>query len=275
MRCNRFPVVLVLAVVAALVLTTSANAAISDNLVEYWALDGDYSAQVTPAHVGTLQTSGSGSGTFVSGKFGQAIDLESSSGNQAYITIGGPESDFDFTGGDMSVSMWYDAENLYTSWQALIAKGEGGAWRLARASGSTSNIKYDVIGPTVNGKLSVPGWHHVVATVDDPTSVTIYVDGSVAGTRPGDPNIGNVGTNMQIGGNPQAGGRAWDGLIDDVAIWDRALTADEVAAIWNNGDGASIGSLLAPEIIPEPTTLLIWSLLAGLGIGLGWRRRVK
>jgi hypothetical protein len=25
-------------------------------------------------------------------------------------------------------------------------------------------------------------------------------------------------------------------------------------------------------IIPEPTTLLIWSLLAGLGFGLGWRR---
>lgn len=28
-----------------------------------------------------------------------------------------------------------------------------------------------------------------------------------------------------------------------------------------------------PKIIPEPTTLLVWSLLAGLGVGLGWRRR--
>jgi len=27
------------------------------------------------------------------------------------------------------------------------------------------------------------------------------------------------------------------------------------------------------DVIPEPTTLLIWSLLAGLGVGLGWRRR--
>jgi len=26
-------------------------------------------------------------------------------------------------------------------------------------------------------------------------------------------------------------------------------------------------------VVPEPTTLLIWSLLAGLGVGLGWRRR--
>jgi hypothetical protein len=28
-----------------------------------------------------------------------------------------------------------------------------------------------------------------------------------------------------------------------------------------------------PFIIPEPSTLLIWSLLAGLGIGVGWRKR--
>ena len=34
-------------------------------------------------------------------------------------------------------------------------------------------------------------------------------------------------------------------------------------------DGIEAG----PEIIPEPTTLLIWSLLAGLGVSLGWRRR--
>ncbi len=29
----------------------------------------------------------------------------------------------------------------------------------------------------------------------------------------------------------------------------------------------------AMGVIPEPTTLLVWSLLAGLGVGIGWRRR--
>jgi hypothetical protein len=32
-------------------------------------------------------------------------------------------------------------------------------------------------------------------------------------------------------------------------------------------------TLEAEAVIPEPTTVLIWSLLAGLGVGLGWRRR--
>jgi len=39
-------------------------------------------------------------------------------------------------------------------------------------------------------------------------------------------------------------------------------------------DNVRIGSSFASVIpTPEPSTLLIWSLLAGLGIGLGWRRR--
>jgi len=32
---------------------------------------------------------------------------------------------------------------------------------------------------------------------------------------------------------------------------------------------------LEPTIIPEPSTLLVWSLLAGLGIGAGWYRRER
>jgi hypothetical protein len=42
--------------------------------------------------------------------------------------------------------------------------------------------------------------------------------------------------------------------------------------------GSQIGppeSAFAIMPIPEPSTLLIWSLLAGLGIGAGWRRRER
>jgi hypothetical protein len=48
---------------------------------------------------------------------------------------------------------------------------------------------------------------------------------------------------LQIGGNPQAANRGWDGNIDDVAVWDRPLTPEEVALIWNDGAGASVASL--------------------------------
>ncbi|MDC0568964.1 hypothetical protein OAP01_13125, partial [Akkermansiaceae bacterium] len=101
-----------------------ANAAIVDGLVEYWDLDGDYNAGVDASHAGTLVTTGNGSGTFVTGKFGSAIDLANSGGNQAYITVGGDENDMDFADGNMSFSAWYTTESLYTSWQTLAGKGE-------------------------------------------------------------------------------------------------------------------------------------------------------
>ena len=59
---------------------------------------------------------------------------------------------------------------------------------------------------------------------------------------------------MQIGGNPDAGGRQWLGIIDDVAIWDRALTDAEVADIYNGGTGASIASLTGIDTTPTASS---------------------
>ncbi len=29
----------------------------------------------------------------------------------------------------------------------------------------------------------------------------------------------------------------WDGLIDEIGIWDRALTDDEISDLYNDGEG--------------------------------------
>lgn len=46
------------------------------------------------------------------------------------------------------------------------------------------------------------------------------------------------------------------------------------ATVQGPGSGATMTvNSIAVTVVPEPATLLIWSLLAGLGVGLGWRRR--
>ena len=45
--------------------------------------------------------------------------------------------------------------------------------------------------------------------------------------------------------------------------------------LWDVIPGRNGEVLVLTAIVPEPATLVIWSLLAGLGIGLGWRRRKR
>jgi len=250
----------------------AANATLVNGLVEYWEMDGNFSANVTAAHAGTLTTTGTGSGNFVAGKFGQAIDLQNSVNNQAVIVVGGNENDFDLTGQAVSFSLWYTTESLYTSFQTLIGKGENSSWRAARSSSSGTNVKLSVGGANGNAKLNLQdgSWHNLIGVYDG-TGTQLFVDGSLVASTATNGNLpGNVGNAMQIGGNPQAANRGWNGNIDDVAIWNRALTSAEVALIFNNGDGASIRSLVAPPVVPEPATATLGLLALG---GLMMRRR--
>ena len=252
-------------------LAVPANAAIVDGLVDYWELDGDYNAGVDASHVGTLVTTGTGSGTFVAGKFGSGIDLANSAGNQAVITIGGDENDMDFDGGNMSFSAWYTTESLYTGWQTLAGKGEGNGWRIARAGGSGNGMTFSGRKPhnfAAQTDDQSGAWHHVVTTVEGGVRTDMYVDGVLVGSDTSGYAIQGRNNAMQIGGNPDAANRGWNGNIDDVAVWNRVLTADEVSSIYNGGDGASIGSLIS--VIPEPSS----TALLGLGgLFLAFRKR--
>ena len=89
-------------------------------------------------------------------------------------------------------------------------------------------------------------WHHVAGTFDG-TSVRLYVDGTQVGE-------GTLGFFFPIGyglfpSNDLLAGRydgcgatGWDGAIDEVRVWDRALGTDEVSA------SAAMGSDSADEL---------------------------
>ena len=227
------------------------------NLVAYWPMDGSFDNAQTDDYHGIED---GGPIEFQTGKFGDAVYLN---GSQS-IEIGGDENVFDFTGESFTVSAWYTAEEINKSWQCLVAKGEGNGWRVHRRGGDNppemafTGGNGDV--DRHNTEIIVGGdpetWHHVAGVTDSSISEQIlYLDGEEVARKAG-ATLQDRGNPMRIGDNPDARNRNWQGKVDDVAIWGRALAPFEISDIWNNGDGKSIEEMLGLAIPFEFTNII-------------------
>ncbi len=230
---------------------------IKQGLVAHLTFDDTYNDKTSKGNNGTAV----GAPVFVPGKIGTKAVKVSNDGVPAgdggvfnYVTLGTP-ADLDFgTDVDFSVAAWVK----FTDWKgdpAIVGNKDWGSsgnvgWVMATAGngGYQWNFKEqgagraDYDGPTglSNGK-----WHHVVATFQRGGRAITYVDGKkvadqdcpTAGTSidAGLPvNIGQDGTGTYTDGNSAV--RWGDCAIDDVAIWRRVITGDEVLNVYNRGE---------------------------------------
>src|SRR5204863_3232754 len=94
-------------------------------------------------------------------------------------------------------------------------------------------------------------WHHFVAISDlDAVNfgTALYVDGAQYSINATAPNLAANFKRVMIGENPDARGRYWNGLVDDVAIWNRVLTEPEISALYAGGAGKEIASFFGPPV---------------------------
>lgn len=93
--------------------------------------------------------------------------------------------------------------------------------------------------------LSSSTWYHI-AFVHDGTDVTLYLNGSSQGTKTGAETSNNVfkGTQFVIGRYTSVPGTYnFNGYIDEVSVFDSALSASNITAIYNSGVPADLSSL--------------------------------
>ncbi len=127
---------------------------------------------------------------------------------------------------------------------------------LGRAWGSAVHNSYGIwqLGGNVNGTigdtnqsaavLSAPfapdagRWYHVAFTFDDATKhQTLYLDGRIVASAPSFRTIGYDSHPLVLGGDIDNGVAAFllNGAVDEAAIYNRALSAGEIAAIHEAG----------------------------------------
>ncbi|HTI34124.1 MAG TPA: LamG-like jellyroll fold domain-containing protein, partial [Miltoncostaea sp.] len=189
---------------------------------------------------GTL-TNGPG---WVAGRYGRAVQLD---GADDFVDLGNPTA-LQMTG-SMTVSAWVRSTAFPSDDAAIVSKRATQGWQL--------DITPDRGPRTIGFKLSASGgdmfrygqttlqtgtWYHV-AGVYDATARTMHVylngqldDGTLAGTVAAAQV--NSSANVDIGRRP-SGGFLTTGVIDDVRIYNRALSASEVLADMQTGLGGA------------------------------------
>jgi hypothetical protein len=101
-----------------------------------------------------------------------------------------------------------------------------------RLGNDTDGTEINVIGTT---SLNDNEWHHVVGTYDK-VNLKVYVDGVQEGSTAFTENILYNGAHVGIGANT-VGATLFDGTIDEVKIYKRALSREEIRTHYLRGKG--------------------------------------
>ncbi|MEX2186747.1 MAG: LamG domain-containing protein [Pirellulales bacterium] len=112
--------------------------------------------------------------------------------------------------------------------------------------------------------------HHLAATYDAATGVrAMYIDGVLVGSFDGADNVPILsgGAAAAFIGSSN-GGEPFPGTLDEVAVWNRALSASEIQFHFANAMAGN--SYFVPE--PGTTTLAVFGMLGLCGLGLRRRR---
>lgn len=214
-------------------------------LVSWWAADGN-SSDAVGGNAGMLQ----GGATFAAGQTGQSFNLNGTSG---YVQVGSP-ANLRLTSG-ITIEGWVFPRSLrtqtagppmgaiLTKWAQVASDTSDsdsyGLWLIQDAGAVKlfSAIHQPGREPTLQGG-SVPlnAWSHVAMTFDAASGqYSLYVNGQAVAfaNSPGAIFTGN--RNVQIGREDSYIGRVFDGLIDEVAVYGRALTALQMQTIYAAG----------------------------------------
>lgn len=247
-------------------------ASVRADLVAHWPLDTD-AVDLAGGHDG-LASGGVVFGAEGAAEYsGTAAEFD---GSSAAITVPyspelNPES--------FTVAMWASADSADGFASAITSRDDDGSsvhgyiiyndsqgrWNFWTGGGGPSGAWRQAPGPAVE----VGSWTHLAISYDAPTeTMSLYVNGaleqSVAGPNLYSPN-GPEAEDLHLGSGADNGSQFFfDGLLDEVALWDEALSTSEILEVMTNGVPNA-----APEIVSFAANPL--SIASGESATLSWQ----
>jgi hypothetical protein len=192
--------------------------------------------------VGTCTTSSTAWGNGATGKYNSSINFD---GTDDYVEAS-DNAILDIGNNPFSLSAWVKKGSGSLD-RYIIAKGvpntsgytlslenanfiffRAGTQLMSNQSLSYATAVYNVTALDTN-------WHHILAT-QNTTDMRIYIDGTLAAYRTvTDPGDKSSSQNFDIGRRVDNNSGFFNGQIDDVRVYNYALTATQVQNIYNGG----------------------------------------
>lgn len=245
------------AVVMVAALCSAAEAAV---LVGQWNFENAANLGLDSSgtnHNGTV----SGSVTQVAGPagFGNAAHFDAATSAKIAVP---PMSGYDAKPG-ATFALWFKLDAIAARFDGLISQG-GTAYRILTSfdklymnTGGGPDLTPSATGFHQGPAFNVGEWNHLALVIKDQGTsrvAELYINGVLHNTNTQAATNASAGSfSTYIGAGDDGGAHFLAGSLDDVRVYDGALTATEVAGL-----------------IPEPMTL---GLLAAGGLGLLRRRR--
>lgn len=220
---------------------------VGDNLLAYWTFDdatGTTATDYTHANDGVLSGSVAWS-TGADAKFGGGVLFDGNAGSA--VALPTTTTALSNPGSAISFSVWLKGgecvNTLTASYRSIFNSNSGQDYYILYYDKGNAQLRFKVTSANNGvsrfgiGIADVPTtntWYHLAAVYDG-TNASIYINGVKKATATGANGALKAPQINAIGSKGNGGDQNWKGAMDDLAIWNRALSDAEVSAIANSG----------------------------------------
>ena len=232
------------------------NTILKDNCLAYYNFDSTSGGLVNQA----TTTNGFASGIGSSGDgTNTSITLDTSNeklgtgcydfdGSSSYVTF---TTKFDVMQQKGSFSCWLKPENAHNNDiifdnSNVSSANNGFSIRFEDPVSNKAVLRYGIWGATdgsiATGEIWTENeWQHLVTTYDG-TTAKIFRNGTEVKSGALTANSSAATYNARFGWGANGNDNKYDGLMDDVGIWNVALSVDQISALYNSGTGKTVNT---------------------------------
>jgi hypothetical protein len=167
-----------------------------------------------------------------------SIDVDADAG-----VDGADWSAFDFAGSAAyTLEAWFVTDEIAAGQSIIIHKQvvtSGDGWEFIRNGSALDSNRIGATSHGVSGGTLVTGTTYYGVVTYDGTTLRLYLDGVLIDS---DATVVSQDANtviVSIGRDADTAGAHWNGRLDEVAVYDRALTAAEIVEHYEIGRGAA------------------------------------